>query len=171
MKREIYKGKVVHLFVESVTLPNATTIDMEVVRHPGAAAVVPLLENGKVVLIRQYRYATGGYLYEIPAGKLSDGEPPETCAVRETEEETGWHIGRLDKLTTIFTAPGFCDEQIHLYLGTKLTRSRQQLDPDEVLEVVELPFDDAIQKIDDQIICDAKSVVALQLAYTRKTLS
>ncbi len=168
MKREIYKGKVVHLFIESVTLPNATTIELEIVRHPGAAAVVPILENGKVVLIRQYRYAAGGYLYEIPAGKLSDGETPEACAVREVEEETGWHIGRLHKLTTIFTAPGFCDEQIHLYLGTGLTRCRQQLDPDEVLEVVEMSFDDAIKNIHDQIICDAKSIVALQLAYTKE---
>jgi ADP-ribose pyrophosphatase len=157
---------VVHLFVEEVSLPNGKTIELEVIRHPGASAVVPLREDGTVFLIRQFRHAAGGYIYEIPAGKLSEGETPEACASREVEEEIGYRVGDLKKLTTIFTAPGFCDEQIHLYLGTGLVQQQQHLDEDEVLEVVTMPFEEAIQKIEDQTIRDAKSIVGLQMAYT-----
>lgn len=163
--REIYKGKVVHLFIESVSLPNGKETQLEVIRHPGASAVVPLREDGTVLLVRQFRHAADGYIYEIPAGKLSEGESPEACATREVEEEIGYRVGKLKKLTTIFTAPGFCDEQIHLYLGTGLTLHRQHLDEDEVLEVVAMPFDEAIRKIEDQTIRDAKSIVGLQLAH------
>jgi ADP-ribose pyrophosphatase len=163
--KEIYKGRVVHLFVEPVLLPNGKETELEVIRHPGAAAVVPLREDGTVLLVRQFRHAAGGYLYEIPAGKRSEGESPEACATREVEEEIGYRVGELKKLTTIFTAPGFCDEQIHLYLGTELTLRRQKLDDDEVIEVIEMAFDEAIQKIEDQTIRDAKSIVGLQLAY------
>lgn len=167
MTREIYRGKIVHLFVESAALPNGKTFELEVVRHPGASAVVPLKEDGKVVLIYQYRHAAGGFIYEVPAGKLSPGEAPESCAEREVEEEVGYKIGKLEKLTTIFTAPGFCDEQIHLFLGTELVFSGQQLGEDEVLQVIEMPFEEAMNRIEDQTIRDAKSIVALELAYGR----
>lgn len=167
MTREIYRGKIVHLFVESADLPNGKTFEMEVVRHPGASAVVPLKEDGKVVLIYQYRHAAGGFIYEVPAGKLSPGEAPESCAEREVEEEVGYKVGKLEKLTTIFTAPGFCDEQIHLFLGTELVFSGQQLGEDEVLQVIEMPFEEAMNRIEDQTIRDAKSIVALELAYRR----
>ncbi len=167
MTREIYRGKIVHLFVESAALPNGKTFELEVVRHPGASAVVPLKEDGKVVLIYQYRHAAGGFIYEVPAGKLSPGEAPESCAEREVEEEVGYKIGKLEKLTTIFTAPGFCDEQIHLFLGTELVFSGQQLGEDEVLQVIEMPFEEAMNRIEDQTIHDAKSIVALELAYRR----
>ncbi len=167
MTREIYRGKIVHLFVESATLPNGKTFELEVVRHPGASAVVPLKEDGKVVLIYQYRHAAGGYIYEVPAGKLSPGEAPESCAAREVEEEVGYQVGKLEKLTTIFTAPGFCDEKIHLFLGTDLVFSGQQLGEDEVLQVIEMPFEEAMNRIEDQTIHDAKSIVALELAYRR----
>lgn len=167
MTREIYRGKIVHLFVESAALPNGKTFELEVVRHPGASAVVPLKEDGKVVLIYQYRHAAGGFIYEVPAGKLSPGEAPEACAEREVEEEVGYKIGRLEKLTTIFTAPGFSDEQIHLFLGTELVFSGQQLGEDEVLQVIEMPFEEVMNRIEDQTIRDAKSIVALELAYRR----
>lgn len=167
MTREIYRGKIVHLFVESAALPNGKTFELEVVRHPGASAVVPLKEDGKVVLIYQYRHAAGGFIYEVPAGKLSPGEAPESCAEREVEEEVGYKVGKLEKLTTIFTAPGFCDEQIHLFLGTELVFSGQQLGEDEVLQVIEMPFEEAMNRIEDQTIRDAKSIVALDLAYRR----
>jgi ADP-ribose pyrophosphatase len=159
--REIYRGQVVHLFVETATLPNGKQVELEVIRHPGAAAVVPLLDNGDVVLVHQYRHVTGGYLYEIPAGKRSPGEAPEACAHREVEEETGFRIGSLRHMTTIYTAPGFCDEQIHIYLARGLTHGRQQLDEHEVLNVVVMPLDEAIRKIQDQTIRDAKSIVGL----------
>ncbi len=167
MMREIYKGSPVHLFVEEVALPNGKNTTLEIIRHPGASAVVPLLKDGQVVLIHQYRHAAGGYLYEIPAGKLSKGEQPEDCARREVEEEIGMKVGHLQKLTAIFTVPGFCDEVIHLYLGTELTPATQKLDPDEVIEIITLPFDDAMKKITDQTIRDAKSIVGLQLAYAQ----
>lgn len=167
MGREIYRGKIVHLFVESAALPNGKTFELEVVRHPGASAVVPLKEDGKVVLIYQYRHAAGGFIYEVPAGKLSPGEAPESCAEREVEEEVGYKVGTLEKLTTIFTAPGFCDEQIHLFLGTELVFSGQQLGEDEVLQVIEMPLEEAMNRIEDQTIRDAKSIVALELAYRR----
>ncbi|TAJ98433.1 MAG: NUDIX hydrolase [Candidatus Manganitrophaceae bacterium] len=167
MTREIYRGKIVHLFVESAKLPNGKTFELEVVRHPGASAVVPLKEDGKVILIYQYRHAAGGFIYEVPAGKLSPGEAPEACAARETEEEIGYRVETLEKLTTIFTAPGFCDEQIHLFLGTGLVHTGQQLGEDEVLQVVEMPFEEAMRRIEDQTIRDAKTIVALELAYGR----
>lgn len=167
MTREIYRGKIVHLFVESAKLPNGKTFELEVVRHPGASAVVPLKEDGKVILIYQYRHAAGGFIYEVPAGKLSPGEAPEACAARETEEEIGYRVGQMEKLTTIFTAPGFCDEQIHLFLGTGLVHTGQQLGEDEVLQVVEMPFEEAMRRIEDQTIRDAKTIVALELAYGR----
>ncbi|HIE65548.1 MAG: NUDIX hydrolase [Nitrospira sp.] len=167
MKKEIYRGDAIRLFVETVDLPNGLTIELDIVRHPGASAVVPLREDGVVILIRQFRYAAGGYLYEIPAGKLSAGESPETCARREVEEEIGYRVAHLEKLTTIFTAPGFCDEQIHLYLGTGLSLCPQRLEEDEVIEIVEMPFPEVMQKIEDQTIRDAKSLVALQMAYGR----
>ena len=163
--KEIYKGKAIHLFSGEVVLPNGKTIELDIIRHPGASAVVPLRADGKVVLIHQYRYAAGGYLYEIPAGKLDQGESPETCAIREVEEEVGYHVGELKKLTAIFTVPGFCDEVIHLYLGTDLSPCPQQLDADEVIDIVEMPFDEAMAKITDQTIRDAKSIVGLQLAH------
>lgn len=165
MLREVYKGKTIHVFSEQVQLPNGKTTELDLVRHPGASAVVPLKKNGHVVLVHQYRHATGGYLYEIPAGKLSPGEAPETCAMREVEEEVGYRVGKLQKLTAIFTAPGFCDEIIHLYLGTELTSTKQNLDEDEIIEIVELPFEDAMANITDQTIQDAKSIIGLQLAY------
>lgn len=146
-------------------LPNGKTITLDLVRHPGASAVVPLKKNGQVVLVHQYRHATGGYLYEIPAGKLSRGEKPEDCAIREVEEEVGYRVGKLQKLTSIFTAPGFCDEVIHLYLGTELTATAQNLDEDEIIEIIELPFEEAMAKIINQTIRDAKSIIGLQLAY------
>ena len=166
-RKEIYHGKVVRLSVDEVVLPNGQTTALEMIRHPGASAVVPLKADGNIVLIHQYRYAAGGYLYEIPAGKLSPGEPPEECALREVEEEVGYKVGKLERLTTILTTPGFTDEAIHLFLATDLTPSVQSLDHDEILEVVEWPFDEVMARIKDGTIRDAKSIVALYLAYEK----
>jgi ADP-ribose pyrophosphatase len=163
--RHIYKGKVVTLNVDTVVLPNGVTVDLEVVRHPGAAAIVPLKEDGTVVLIRQFRHAAGGFIYEIPAGKLSPGEEPMACATRELEEEIGYRAISLELLSSIFTAPGFTDEVIHVYKATGLTKGRQQLDRDEVLEVVEMPLPEAIGMIRTGGIRDAKTIVGLQTVY------
>jgi ADP-ribose pyrophosphatase len=168
MTKNIFKGKVLTLNVETVTLPNGVTVDLETIRHPGAAAVVPMKEDGTVILIRQFRHAAGGFIYEIPAGKLNPGENPLACASRELEEEIGYRAGALELLTSIFTAPGFADEVIHLYRATALTRGRQQLDRDEVLEVVELPLAEAVDMIKDGRIRDAKTIVGLQAVYIRE---
>jgi ADP-ribose pyrophosphatase len=165
--KHIYTGIVVNLNIDTVTLPNGITVDLEVVRHPGAAAIVPLKDDGMVILIRQFRHAAGGFIYEIPAGKLHPGEDPTVCAARELEEEIGYRADGLELLSSIFTAPGFTDEVIHIYKATGLTMGRQQLDRDEVLEVIELPLLETIRMIEIGTIRDAKSIVGLQAVYLR----
>ena len=168
MVKPIYKGTVVTLNVDTVRLPNGHTIDLEVIRHPGASAVVPMKEDGTVVLIRQFRHAANGFIYEIPAGKLHPKEDPLDCAARELEEEIGYKAGRFELLSSIFTAPGFADEVIHIYLATGLTIGTQNLDQDEVLEVVEMPLREAISKIEAGTIRDGKTIVGLQAVYIRQ---
>jgi len=161
--KHVFTGKVLTLNIDTVTLPNGFTVDLEIVRHPGAAAVVPLKDNGMVVLIKQFRHAAGGFIYEIPAGKLHPGEDPLHCAARELEEEIGYVAGRLELLTSILTAPGFTDEVIHIYKATGMTAGRQQLDRDEVLEVLEISLEEAIKMIKAGTIRDAKTIVGLRL--------
>jgi ADP-ribose pyrophosphatase len=161
--KHVFTGKVLTLNIDTVTLPNGFTVDLEIVRHPGAAAVVPLKDNGTVVLIKQFRHAAGGFIYEIPAGKLHPGEDPMHCAARELEEEIGYVAGRLELLTSILTAPGFTDEVIHIYKATGMTAGRQQLDRDEVLEVLEISLEEAIKMIKAGTIRDAKTIVGLKL--------
>ncbi|NOU08697.1 MAG: NUDIX hydrolase [Nitrospira sp.] len=167
MVRNIYTGKVVTLNVDTVKLPNGVTIDLETIRHPGAAAVVPMKDDGTVVLVRQFRHAAGGFIYEIPAGKLSPGEDPLHCAARELEEEVGYRASSFELLSSIFTAPGFADEVIHVYKATGLIQGRQQLDHDEVLEIVEMPLTAAMERIVDGTIRDSKTIVGLQAVYIR----
>lgn len=164
-RREIFNGNTIRLSLDTVTLPNHREVQLEFIRHPGASAIVPLLENGHVVLLHQYRYAAGGYLYEVPAGKLTPGEAPDACARRELEEESGYRPGRLISLGSIVTAPGFCDEVIHLFLAAELEKTAQSLDQDEVISLVEMPFEDALAKIQDNTIRDAKSICALHAAH------
>ena len=166
--KNIYTGKVLILNIESVPLPNGETTDLEIIRHPGAAAIVPMREDGTVVLIRQFRHAVGGYIYEIPAGKLHPGEDPPDCAARELEEEIGYRANNLEFVTSIFTAPGFTDEVIHIYKAMDLIPGQQQLDRDEVLEIVEWPLDVAMARIRDQTIRDAKTIVGLQAVFLAK---
>ena len=166
----IYTGKVVTLNIDTVRLPNGETIQLETIRHPGASAVVPLKDDGTVVLIRQFRHAAGGFIYEIPAGKLNPGEDPLSCAARELEEEIGYRASSFVLLSRIFTAPGFADEVIHVYKATGLTLGRQQLDRDEVLEVVEIPLAEAIRKIEDGTIRDSKTIVGLQAVYIKDAM-
>ena len=136
-------------------------------RHPGASAVVPLKEDGRVVLIRQLRHAVGGFIYEIPAGKLDPQEDPRDCAARELEEEVGYRAGFLELLTSIWTAPGFTDEVIHIFQGTNLKKGTQALDQDEVLEIVEWPLEEAMARIQDGTIRDAKTIIGLQMVFGR----
>jgi len=162
---QVYSGKFLTLHLDTVALPNGRTTTLEILRHPGASAVVPLKDDGTVVLIRQLRHAVGGCIYEIPAGKLDPQEDPKNCAARELEEEVGYRAGHLELLTSIWTAPGFTDEVIHIYKGTILEAGKQNLDQDEVLEIVEWPLEKAIAKILDGTIRDAKTIIGLQMVF------
>lgn len=162
--REIFRGRSFRLDVDRVRLPNGVEMDFEMIHHPGAAAVVPVLPDGDVLLIRQYRYATGGWLLEAPAGKLNPGEPPEDCARRETEEEIGFRPGRLLPLGWIWSSPGFLDEKIWLYLATDLEKTQQATEHDEVLEVERMPLREAIDKAVRGEIHDTKTACALMRA-------
>ncbi|RMH37188.1 MAG: NUDIX hydrolase [Nitrospirae bacterium] len=169
--RHIYTGKIVTLSVDQVRLPNGAVAELEFIRHPGAAAVVPLTDDGQVIMIRQYRYAAGGFLYEIPAGKLHSGEDPRLCAERELEEEIGYRASTMELLTSILTTPGFTNEVIHIFLGTNLSKGIQQLEHDEVLDVVTWPLETAIRRIQDGTIRDAKTIVGLQSVYIKRCLA
>ena len=168
MTRNIYTGRVVNLRLETVTLPNGATVEMELIHHPGAAAIVPMKDDETVLLIRQYRHAVGGYILEIPAGKLDPGEDPRDCAARELEEEIGFRASSLEPVITFFTTPGFTDEVIHIFKATGLTLGTQNLDHDEVLDVMELPLERAISQIEDGTIRDGKTIVGLQAVYLRE---
>jgi ADP-ribose pyrophosphatase len=161
--REIHRGRVVRLVVETVVLPNGHRMDLEVVRHPGASAVVALTDADEVLLVRQFRHAAGGFIYEVPAGKL-DGEDPAACARRELVEEAGVEAVHMEKLGAIVTTPGFSDEVIHLFLGRELRPAAQALEPDEVLTVERVPFTRALEMCARGELRDAKSMCALLLA-------
>jgi len=161
MTKNIYKGRIVNLNLETVTLPNGTTVELEVIHHPGAAAVVPLKDARTVILIRQYRHAVGGYIYEIPAGKLHPGEDPRECALREI----GYKAGALEHVVSAYTTPGFTDEVIHIYKATQLGRGKQNLGKDEVLGIAEFPLEKTITMIREGVIKDAKTIVGLQCVY------
>jgi ADP-ribose pyrophosphatase len=160
-RRHVYQGKVVDLSVDRVRMPNGRTAELEVIRHPGAAAMVPLTESGEVLLVRQYRYATGGWLLEVPAGKLDGAEAPEVCAARELEEEVGMTPSEMVSLGWIWTTPGFTNERIWLYLARGLHPARQNLQVDEVLSVESHLLAEAIAKVHAGEICDSKSVCSL----------
>jgi len=164
--RLIHDGRVVHLSIDRVRFPNGREGELEFIRHRGASAVVPLLGDPKdsdpeVVLIRQYRYATGGVVYEIPAGIPEDGESWESCARRELEEETGYQGAHFEALTALFTTPGFTNEVIHFFLATGLTAGEVRRDVDEFIEVVRVPFSEVLTLIRKGEIRDGKSVAAL----------
>jgi ADP-ribose pyrophosphatase len=164
--RRIYTGRVVRLDVDTVRFPDGSTGQLELIRHPGAAAIVPCASDPPgadptILLIRQYRYATGGQLWEVPAGTLDPGEDPEACARRELLEETGVTAARLQRLTSIWTTPGFTNEVIHLYLATGLTSGEPSRERDEFIEVVPQPLSRVLALIRDGEIRDAKTVAAI----------
>jgi ADP-ribose pyrophosphatase len=166
VSRQIFKGRIVDLRLERVTLPNGHAIDLELMRHPGASAVAAVDDEGRVVLIRQYRHAAGGYIWELPAGILAGpGEAPADCAARELREEAGLVAGELRQLGTIFTTPGFCDERIHLFLARRLTADTQAHEADEVIaEIARLPMVEALRRIRSGEIVDGKTIAGLHLA-------
>ncbi|MGQ0640219.1 MAG: NUDIX hydrolase [Gemmatimonadaceae bacterium] len=164
--RRVYSGRVLNLDIDRVAFPDGSEGELEIIRHPGASAVIPLLDepnaaNPGVVLIRQYRYAAGGFVYEIPAGRLEPGELPIACARRELEEEAGYRAARIQPLVSILTTPGFTDERIHLFAAWGLTRGEQRHERDEFLEPVEYPFSEVMEMLRRGEIPDAKTAFAL----------
>jgi ADP-ribose pyrophosphatase len=168
--RPVHSGPIVNLSVDTVRFPDGRVGELEFIRHSGAAAVLPVLgdpagPDPQVLLIRQYRYASGGYMLEVPAGRPDHaGEDWEVCARRELEEETGLVAGRLEYLTTIFTTPGFTDEQIRLYLAADLTAGSTSFDHDEFIEPVTLALSEALEKVRTGEIRDGKTIVTLLYA-------
>lgn len=158
-EEQAWHGKFLDVRSAQVELPNGRVTSRDLVRHPGAAAVVALTETGKIVLVRQYRTAIDRVTVEIPAGKLDPGEDPLDCAKRELLEETGFSAGRIQYLTTIATTPGFCDEVIHVYMATGLTFNGANPDDDEFVNVDLVPLAELIDAVLDGKIEDAKTVV------------
>ena len=165
--RRIYTGRIISVDLDTVRFPDGSSGELEMIRHPGAAAVVPVLSDPEgpdptLLLLRQFRYAAGGTLWEIPAGRLADpGEEPAACARRELLEEAGVTAGRIEPLTTIWTTPGFTDETIHLFLATQLHPAEHQREHDEFIEVQPLPLSRALEMIRIGDIRDAKTALAI----------
>lgn len=160
----LHQGRVFLMVRENVTLDNGVSTDLDYIEHPGAAAIVPLVAPGEVLLIKQYRHALKQYIWEVPAGTLDPGEPVMDCARRELVEETGHAAAVWRKLGEITPVPGYSDERVHLFLASELSVARQELDADEVLAVHRMPLDQALSMIVRGDIQDAKSVCALLLA-------
>lgn len=171
---EIYKGKIIALYRDTVRFPDGSVSEFDIVRHPGAAAIVPFLtdpqgDDPQLLLLRQYRYAAGGYVYEIPAGRLDGDESPEACAVRELKEETGCTAAKMELLYTMATTPGFTDEVIHVFMATDLTHGEAQRESDEFVDVVMFRLAEALELIRTGEIVDAKTALSLMYAAGFKT--
>jgi ADP-ribose pyrophosphatase len=165
----LYKGKIFRLDRDKVRFPDGSDAEMDIVRHPGASAIVPFMsdpdgENPQLLLLRQYRYAAGGYIYEVPAGRLDAGEAPADCAIRELKEETGCTAEKMEPLFTMFTTPGFTDEKIHVFMATGLTHGESAREADEFVDIVIVPLAEALELIRTGEIMDAKTALSILYA-------
>src|SRR6476660_846385 len=157
----VYTGKIISLDVDTVRFPDGSAGELEMIRHPGASAVVPFLsdpagDDPQILMIRQYRYAAEGYLHEIPAGRLNPGENPRDCALRELKEETGCSAEQMDPLFTMYTTPGFTDEKIHLFMATGLVSGETKHEADEFLDLEPRLLSRALEMVEAGEIVDAK---------------
>ena len=164
--RRLYSGRIINVDMDQVRFPNGARSELEMVRHPGAAAVVPFLsdpmgDDPQILLLRQYRYAAEGYLYEIPAGRLDEGEEPIECARRELKEETGCTAERVEPLLAMYTTPGFTDERIHLFMASGLTQGNSGRESDEFIEVETVLLSRALRMVEAGEIPDGKTALAL----------
>jgi ADP-ribose pyrophosphatase len=162
----LYTGRIINLDRDTVQFPNQTQGQLEMIRHPGASAVVPFLDeprapDPRIYLIKQFRHAANGFIWEIPAGRLDPGETPATCAQRELEEEIGMSADVLARLITIYTTPGFTDEKIHLYMAHELKKGTHRREADEFMEVHTRRWSEAMNMIRSGEIADGKTLVAL----------
>jgi ADP-ribose pyrophosphatase len=166
-RKMIYEGRVIQVSVDTVDLPNGMRVPLEIVRHPGGAAVVAVDDQRRVCLLRQYRHAAGGYIYELPAGKLEPAEPPEVTARRELVEEGAVQAASWTGLGAYFSSPGVFTEVIHLYLATELTPAAAAPEADEVFQVEWWPLEQAVERAHDGELNDAKTVIGILRAAAR----
>jgi ADP-ribose diphosphatase len=163
-QKKVHQGRVFDMVTENITLPNGVQIDLDLIHHPGASAMVPMPDENTVILIKQYRHAVGDFIWEIPAGTLDPGEAPQDCAKRELIEEIGFSANSWRKLGQITPVPGYSDERTHIFLATDLTPAQQSLDQDEVLNVHSMTFEKALAMIFSGEIQDSKTINGLLLA-------
>ncbi len=167
-KELIYQGKFIEYYKAQVILPNGKMSTREYLHHPGAIAAVPLLDDGRIILEKQFRYPAGEVILEIPAGKLEKSENPEDCARRELTEEIGYDPQQLIHLTSIWTTPGMTDEIIHLYLAKGVKPLRRPMDSDEFLEIVVKTKQEVFEHIYNDSLIDSKTALALMMIELRK---
>ncbi|MGE6364635.1 NUDIX domain-containing protein [Bacillus paramycoides] len=166
----IFDGRVIKVRVDDVVLPNGEMSKREIVNHPGAVAIIAITDEGKIVLVEQYRKALEKAIVEIPAGKLEPGEKPEVTAVRELEEETGYVCKNMEFITSFYTSPGFADEILYVYkaTGLKQKENKAALDEDEFVELMEVSLEEAISLMENHRIHDAKTMFAVQYLQLQK---
>jgi ADP-ribose pyrophosphatase len=164
---KIFKGVVFDVERDRLREESGIEIVRDVVRHPGGAGALPLFDDGRVALVKQYRHPARRELLEIPAGRIESDETPEECAAREVEQEIGFRVGRMEKLAEFYSTPGFCEERLYVYLATGLTPGSQNLDHDELIEIVYLPLDEAVRMARRGGIEDSKTIIALLMANCR----
>jgi len=165
--RTIFKGRIINLRVDTVLLPNGKNAQREIVEHPGAVVIIPVLSDRNIVLVKQYRAAVGKVLLELPAGTLEKGENPYECALRELEEETGLSAGKMKPLITFYPSPGICSEIMHVFVASELKKTQSSPDPDEFLKVVKLEISKILDMINSGEIEDGKTLVGI-LCYLQR---
>ena len=166
---DVFDGVLLHVKRDTVKLPNGHEAVREWIKHPGAASVIPLLPDGRIIMVRQYRYPVGQVTLEVPAGKFDrEGEDGKACAERELAEETGYRAKKIEKLTTIATTVGFSNEYIQLFVATGLTPGQQHPDEDEFINTVKVPLKEAVKMTKDGRIIDAKTIISVLMLWQLK---
>ncbi len=163
----IFSGKIINVQVDTVKLPDGRKSSREIVKHAAAVAIVAVDEENNIYLVRQYRKAVEKTLLEIPAGLLEADEDIVACAHRELAEETGLRAAKMEKILSYYSGPGFTDEKIHIFLASGLTKGEQNLDPDELLEALSIPLEQAYEMIKTGAIVDGKSIIGIQYLYNK----
>jgi ADP-ribose pyrophosphatase len=166
--QSIFKGKIIELCVDEVELPNGKLATRELIKHPGAVAVIAVTDEGKLVLVKQFRKPLERALFEIPAGKLDPGEDPKACALRELKEETGYTCRDIEHVVSFATSPGFADEVLHIYYTDTLISGERHLDEDEFLDNYEVTLEEALKLMKTEAIFDAKTVFAVQFLQMKQ---